>query len=49
MGDYEDIGNGFMGLFRLLIWVAVAAVPLAIWKLAEIIVWVCRHVSVSVG
>lgn len=28
----------------LLFWVAVVSVPLALWKLAEIVIWVARHI-----
>lgn len=49
MGDYDGIGEGLIGLMRLFMWTAVVSVPLAVWKLVDIAVWVCRHVSVSFG
>ncbi len=49
MGDYDRIGDGLFGLMRLFMWAATLAVPLALWKLVDIAVWVCRHVSVSFG
>ena len=49
MGDWDHIGKGVMDAMALLLWTAVIAVPLALWKLVEIFVWVCRHVSVSWG
>lgn len=49
MGDYDGIGEGFCGLLRLFGWAAALSIPLAVWKLVEIAMWVCRHVSVSFG
>jgi hypothetical protein len=44
-------GSAFRGVGMLLnglIIVALVAVPLAIWKLAECIIWLCHHVKVIV-
>ncbi len=42
---YMDIA----GAFRLMFWLLVAAIPLAIWKLVDIAIWAASHVSVSFG
>lgn len=40
---YEDLDN----LIAILIVVSLISVPLGIWKLVEIIIWIIQHVSVS--
>lgn len=40
MGDYSGIGDGIAVLF----WIAVVSVPLGLWKLVEILIWVFQHV-----
>jgi hypothetical protein len=39
MGDYGRIGEAFVVLF----WVAAIAVPLGVWKLVEILIWVFQN------
>lgn len=41
------IGDAIEAMFKLLIFLIIFAVPLAIWKLVEIIIWVYNHFSVS--
>lgn len=42
-----DIGRGITELMVLMIWGLVISVPLAIWKLVEIVIWLFNHVSIS--
>jgi hypothetical protein len=40
--------NVFDGLAKLIVflfWVCVISVPLGLWKLVEIIIWLCNWVS----
>jgi hypothetical protein len=41
MGDYD-----FGGFFRLF-WLLLCCLPLAIWKLVEIVWWLVTHVRVT--
>ena len=43
-----DFDYGFGALFGILIVLMVVA-PLGIWKLVEIVIWVIRNVSISIG
>jgi hypothetical protein len=40
---FDGIGN----LIVCLCWVCAISVPLGLWKLIEIVIWLCRHVSIS--
>lgn len=40
---FRGLGEAIVALF----WVAVLAVPLAIWKLVDIAIWIAGHVSVG--
>lgn len=44
---YGGIGRGITELMVLMIWGLVISVPLAIWKLVEIVIWLFNHVSIS--
>lgn len=33
------IGDGLVGLFKLMFWLLVFCLPLALWKLIEILIW----------
>lgn len=43
--DTYGIGSAIGGLAAL----AIVSVPLGVWKLVEILVWLWRHVHVSLG
>lgn len=45
---YEGIGKAFDALFRLMSVVIIISVPLAIWKVIDIIVWICKHITIGV-
>lgn len=42
----SDLGNAFTG-FAVVFVIALALVPLGLWKLVEIIIWLCKHVSIT--
>jgi hypothetical protein len=44
-----DIGRGLGDALIFMFWVAGLSVPLAIWKLIDIAVWLYRHVTISFG
>lgn len=46
-GDYGRIGEGIAGLFVVLTVTCLCAIPLAVWKLAELIGWAVRHVHIT--
>jgi hypothetical protein len=41
--------EGWFGLFKLAIVLLCIFVPLGIWKLVEIIAWLCENVTVTIG
>lgn len=41
------LGDAVCGLLRLLTITILISVPLAIWKLIDIIIWICHHVKVG--
>ena len=47
----EGLGMYFDGLGKLintLIILCILFVPLGLWKLVEIIIWVCKHIHISI-
>lgn len=46
---WNDMGDAVVGAFRLMFWLLVAAVPLALWKLVDIGIWLFSHISISWG
>ena len=48
----RGFGNAFEAFYQLFQWVVVALIimlPLAIWKLVDICIWLWQHVSINVG
>lgn len=45
MSDYDFIFKGIADTFGLLLLVLAISVPLGLWKLVEIIIWVYKHIS----
>lgn len=45
---YRHLGDGIVGAFQIMAGVLVVSIPLAIWKLVDIGMWLFGHVSVSV-
>ena len=44
---YEGVGDAIDGMFKLLLFLIVFAVPLALWKLIDIIIWLYKRVSIG--
>lgn len=44
----NGIGEALDQLFASMIWVLFISIPLAIWKIIDIIVWVWNHVSIGI-
>ena len=47
MGDYSTIGDGITALFRFMIFSLIVLLPLALWKLIDIVVWLFQHVRIG--
>lgn len=46
---YEQIGEAVTALFKAMAWGLVIFVPLGLWKLIEIVVWLFRNVTINFG
>ncbi len=46
---YEGMFSGFYSMFRLIYAIGIIAVPLAIWKLVEIVIWLYTNINITVG
>jgi len=46
---YSRIFDGIAGMVRAMAIALIIFVPLGIWKLVEILIWLFKHVSVSFG
>lgn len=44
---YENLGKGLEALYHFVIILLVTAVPLALWKLADMMVWLFNHVEIT--
>ena len=44
---YEGIGKTVDGLLRFAMLSLFVAWPLALWQIGEILVWLCRHISIT--
>ena len=42
-----DVAKSIGDLIRGLILLCIIFVPLGLWKLVEIIIWICRHIHFS--
>ncbi len=49
MSDYGSIGDAIGGFMAAMVLLLCVSVPLGLWKLIEIIIWICHHVSISLG
>ena len=45
MIDFSPLDTAFKAMF----WTLVVSVPLGLWKLVEIIIWLFTNVTVNVG
>ena len=44
---YNQLGEGIVKGFRLLCLLVIIFVPLGLWKLIDIVIWICTHISIS--
>ena len=44
---YDNLGKRIESLFWVIIVLLLTAVPLAAWKLIEVAIWLCDHISVT--
>ncbi len=45
--SYNRMGDGIGNLITIMIFALCIAIPLAIWKLVEIAIWLWNHVSIT--
>lgn len=45
----SGIGDAMGELFAIMLWGLFLCVPLAVWKLIDIIIWLVKHINVSWG
>jgi hypothetical protein len=43
-----DIGKAFVNTFNFLLVAFIVMVPLAVWKLIDIAIWIYKHFSISI-
>jgi hypothetical protein len=48
MSDYDGVFDGLFGLAKIGIAMLCVAIPLAIWKAVEIVIWCWHHVSIGI-
>ena len=46
---YSNVGEGFVALFKLMVALLAITIPLGIWKLIDIAVWLFRNVTINFG
>lgn len=44
---YSRLGDGIISLTGGLLLTCMVFVPLGVWKLVEIVVWLCHHIHLS--
>ena len=44
----SDLGRAVGNLAAFAMLAAIIAIPLALWKLIEIIIWLCKHISIGI-
>lgn len=47
MGDYSNIGKGIQSLMETGCLLLLISLPLAAWKVLDIIIWACDHLRIS--
>lgn len=45
---FEGLGQGLEALYHVVKWTLIITVPLAIWKIIDVIVWLFNHIDVSI-
>lgn len=44
---YEELGDAIVAFYWFCIISLLITIPLAIWKLIEIVIWLFRHITVD--
>ena len=44
-----NIGEGLDFFFKLVFWLLLIFIPLGVWKIIDIIMWVIQNVKITVG
>lgn len=44
---YEGMGKAIDSMFTMIALLLFIAVPLAAWKVIDVIIWICSHVQVK--
>lgn len=47
MGDYDGMFSGIDAALKAMFFTLCISVPLGIWKLVEIIIWLFQHINIS--
>ena len=47
MGDYDQVGNAVVSAFKAMFIGLCVFVPLGLWKLIEIVIWLVSKVEVT--
>lgn len=42
---YGSLGDGLASMFKAMVILLCISVPLGLWKLIELIVWLCSHIK----
>ena len=46
---YEQIGEGFVALFKFMAILLAFTIPLGLWKLIDIVIWLFEHITINFG
>lgn len=49
MSDYSNIGKATGNLIKFLFGTTCIFVPLGMWQLIDIIIWVFRHIKININ
>ena len=44
MGDYDAFGDAF----QVIVIIACISIPLGVWKIVDIILWIIENISISI-
>lgn len=44
---YSNMFDGIAAFLAVCVAVLIVCLPLAIWKLIELVVWLCEHVTIN--
>lgn len=46
---YEGVGNAVDAMFKAMVFLIVVFVPLGLWKLVDILIWLYRNVNIEIS